>query len=96
MKVLLAVALLAVIAQVPSCEQEDRGPLVGFVEDKYIVSTGMGAGKPAIVIQAAEYIVPWDFYREVQVGDLVKYENGQWIIVRKASGSRTAPPVVTT
>jgi hypothetical protein len=85
-KVLLAVVLLAVVAQVPSCEQEDRGPIVGFVEDKYIVSTGMGAGQPAIVIQATEYIVPWDFYREVQVGDLVKFENGRWIIVRKASG----------
>lgn len=83
-KVLLVVVLFLVTAQLPSCEVRP-GPLVGFVDDKYMAQlpTG-GAPQPTILIGATEYTVPIEFYREVEIGDLVKWENGQWSIVRKA------------
>lgn len=88
MKILFVVLLLAVVAQVPSCESGDRGPIVGFVEDKYLTDVGGPRSQPAIVIRAQEYIVPMQFYREVDVGDLVRFENGRWIIVRKGRSLR--------
>ncbi len=84
MKILLAVLFFAVVAQIPSCEQEESGPIVGFVTDKYLAPGGT-ASHPAILIQATEYLVPWDFYREVHIGDLVKYEKGRWTILKKAT-----------
>lgn len=79
MKLLLVAVLFAVVAQLPSCSAQE---IVGFVDDKYILGFE-GRPQPVIIIGAAEYNVPWEFYRQVEIGDLVKNENGRWIIVRK-------------
>lgn len=85
MKVLFVALLFVVAGQIiPSCEPRS-GELVGFVDDKYLAGGPTGAPVPLIVIGATEYQVPWEFYRQVEIGDLVKNENGRWIIVRKAT-----------
>lgn len=84
MKIILGVVLLVMTAQIPSCQPGSGDQtFFGYVEDKYIATTLTGGGQPVIIVLAAEYPVPWEFYWEVRVGDLVKYENGQWTIVRR-------------
>lgn len=84
LKVLLVPLLFVLVAQiVPSCESQE-GPIVGYVDDKYQTLTAGGIRVGVIIIGATEYEVPWSFYWEVHIGDLVKYEKMQWIIVRKA------------
>lgn len=88
LKILMVPLLLLVAAQLPSCGgigQIQQGPLVGFVDDKYIGGNEAGNPVPFIIIGASEYIVPMSFYRQVGIGDLVRWENGLWTIVRKAS-----------
>lgn len=80
MKTLLAAVVLLVVAQVPSCEPPEK--IVGFVDDKYI-----NGGQHYILIGATEYRVDLQFYMEVRIGDIVKFEDGRWVIVKKASGS---------
>ena len=87
MKIALAVLLLVVTAQFPSCGDlsgsgEDK--IVGYVEDKYTMPIREpGVPVPWIVIDKRDYQVPWDFYRKVNIGDLVKFENGKWTIIKK-------------
>lgn len=84
MKILFVAILLAVVAQIPSCSPGAQ-EIVGFVDDKYVAPPFEGApGKPMIVIGATEYVVSWNFYREVSIGDLVKWQSGRWTIVKKA------------
>lgn len=87
MKILLIGVLFLVVAQFPSCDFRpgEQASIVGFVDEKYLAPGPFG-GTPQtfIVIGATEYQVPPEFYREVQVGDLVKLEDGRWTIVRKA------------
>lgn len=87
LKILLIPLVLLVAAQLPSCGfgTIQSGPLVGFVDDKYIGANEAGNPTPFILIGATEYIVPWAFYREVEVNDLVRFENGRWTIIRKAA-----------
>jgi hypothetical protein len=82
---ILAVLLMVIVAQIPSCNIDSGSDtIVGYVEDKYLapVRDG-GALHPFILIGGTEYQVPRPFWMEVRVGDLVKYENGQWTIVRR-------------
>ena len=84
MKILMVAILFATVAQIPSCSPGAQ-EIVGFVDDKYVAPPFEGAvGKPMIVIGATEHVVSWDFYRQVGIGDLVKLQNGQWVIVKKA------------
>ncbi|HXF82772.1 MAG TPA: hypothetical protein VNN19_08475 [bacterium] len=80
-KGILLVAILAIaVAQVlPSCGGEER-TITGWVEAKYWHGRRQSY---VIVINNVEYNVPDAFYDEVEVGDLVKRENGIWTIVRK-------------
>ncbi|HLE77686.1 MAG TPA: hypothetical protein VJA65_04665 [bacterium] len=91
MKIALLMLVLAVVAQFPSCagfgfgnpNVTESGDIVGFVDDKYIAAID-GPPAPYIVIGATEYQVPWDFYRRVGIGDLVRFSKGIWTIIRKA------------
>lgn len=87
LKILLVPVLLVVAAQLPSCGfgTIQSEPLVGFVDDKYIAGNEIGNPIPLIIIGATEYVVPWDFWRQVEVNDLVRFENGTWTIIRKAA-----------
>lgn len=90
MKIALLMLVLAIVAQFPSCggfgfgnpNVTEQGDIVGFVDDKYIGAVD-GPLRPFIVIGATEYEVPWTFYRQVDIGDLVKFSKGIWTIVRK-------------
>lgn len=84
MKILLVSLLFLVAAQLPSCGVQEE-TLVGFVDDKLVVELG-GHPRPVIYIGATEYEVPWEFWRQVEINDLVKWEKGKWTIVRKARG----------
>lgn len=92
MKIVLLMLVLAVVAQFPGCNPfgggnpnvTPQGEIVGFVDDKYIAAID-GPPRPFIIIGATEYEVPWDFYRKVDIGDLVKWSNGVWTILKKAS-----------
>jgi hypothetical protein len=92
MKIALVMLVLAIVAQFPSCggfgfgnpNVTQQGDIVGFVDDKYIAAID-GPPRPYIIIGATEYEVSWNFYREVSIGDLVKWSKGIWTIVRKAS-----------
>ncbi len=92
MKIALVMLVLAVVAQFPSCGGDgfgnpnvtEQGDIVGFVDDRYI-SGQTGVPIPYIVIGATEYEVPWHFYREVRINDLVKFSKGVWTIVKKAA-----------
>jgi hypothetical protein len=82
---ILAVLLMVIVAQIPSCNIDSGSDtIVGYVEDKYLAPVRDGGPlQPFILIGATEYQVPRPFWMEVRVGDLVKYENGQWTIVRR-------------
>jgi hypothetical protein len=91
-KVLVVVAFLAVAQIIPSCGG-GPGPgagqgvggqaqVIGWVEEK---RTRIGETLPyMVVINQMEYGVPYEFWMAVGVGDLVKYQDGKWTIVRKA------------
>ncbi|MDR7482191.1 MAG: hypothetical protein QN183_04750 [Armatimonadota bacterium] len=89
LKVLAVVALVAVAQILPSCgergDQESgaasQPQVIGWVDEKY---TRMAETSPyLIVINQVEYGVPFEFWRTVDVGDLVKYQDGRWSIVRR-------------
>ncbi len=92
LKVLTVVALLAVAQILPSCGgpgQSGGGPavssqpdVIGWVSEKR--SRVWEATPYMIVINALEHGVTYEFYMDVGVGDLVKYERGVWTIVRRA------------
>ena len=87
MKVLFALILVTVVAQVPSCGGIFSGgdeTIIGYVEEKYVAPDFQGSpAKPWIVVNGKDYMVPWEFYRKVDVGDIVKHERGIWSIVKK-------------
>lgn len=84
MKLALAAVLMIAIAQMPSCNMSsgENESIVGYVEDKYMAPENVGP-QPYILIGGTEHRVPMHFWREVQVGDLVKFENGIWRVLRK-------------
>ena len=80
--ILLTVLVAGTVAQVfPSCSQATV-TVIGWVEAKY--SHAAAAEQYIIVVNSVEYGVPYNFWYQVKVGDLVKFENGIWTIVRKA------------
>jgi hypothetical protein len=82
MKSLLCIVLVVFVAQVfPSCQQGQE--VVGWVEEKF-VSRSSGGPEYIIVINTVWYDVPYSFWAEVHVGDLVKYDGTQWTVVKKA------------
>ncbi len=88
MKILLAVILATAVAQVPGCGNifgtGGDETIIGYVEEKYIAPDFQGSpAKPWIVVNGKDYMVPWEFYRKVDVGDIVKHERGIWSIVKK-------------
>lgn len=77
---MLVVLLAVTVAQIlPSCGGTER-TITGWVEAKYYHNRRQSY---VVVINNIEYSVPDDFYDQVDVGDLVKYEDGMWSIVRK-------------
>ena len=89
-KVLTVVLLLAVAQILPSCGDRSGDQssgsasppqVIGWVDEK---RTRIWETIPhLIVINQIEYGVPYEFWRVVDVGDLVKFDKGQWAIVRK-------------
>lgn len=77
--VLLAVVGLMALAQVlPSCGEGQA--VIGWVDAKF---PSPANNAYVIVINHVEYFVPFEFYQTVKVGDLVKFDNGDWTIVRR-------------
>ncbi len=87
MKIALVFLLLTVSAQLPSCSGLFSGEpdkVIGYVEDKYTAPERQGGPSvPWIVVDRVDYRVPWNFWQQVRVGDIVKRENGIWSIVKK-------------
>jgi hypothetical protein len=90
-KVLAVVALMTVAQLLPSCGNDartgdggtgSRAQVIGWIEEKrqrhYEFFPYM------VVINGQEYGVPYDFYLEARVGDLVKYDGEKWTFVRRA------------
>jgi len=88
----MAVMMLVVVAQIiPSCGgggggdergDESRPDVLGWVDEK---RTRVRETEPyMVVINQREHGVPYEFWRIVNQGDLVKYEGGVWTIVRRA------------
>jgi hypothetical protein len=89
-KVLAIVLLLAVAQLIPSCgdkdddqaSSSDRPVVIGWVAEK---RTRVQSILPhLVVINQVEYGVPYEFWLNVGVGDLVKYDGTKWTVVRKA------------
>ncbi len=80
MKILIVGLLFLVVAQLPSCGVGSQ-EFVGFVDDK-LIETFEGRPHPTIYIGATAYEISWEFYRQVCINDLVKYQNGKWTIVK--------------
>jgi hypothetical protein len=93
LKTVLFVVLSATLAQVPSCGGGDTSEgtgVVGWVEAKRIEQSNHAS---ILVINSVEYEVPGYFYRQVEVGDLVKWDGTTWTIVKKRNASSRVPPV---
>ncbi|MGH2405930.1 MAG: hypothetical protein ACRDGN_15950 [bacterium] len=90
-KVLAVVALLGVAQIIPSCGDEggagsSRPQVIGWVDEKM---TRLSETNPyLLVINQIHYGVPYEFWRTVDVGDLVKLQGDTWTIVRKGTGRR--------
>jgi len=80
--VMIIVGALALAQVFPSCGGEER-TVVGWIERKFPYPV---RNAYIIVINDVEYDVPPEFYEEVRIGDLVKFEHGLWTIVRRAQG----------
>ena len=79
---MVVVAALGLAQIVPSCGGSDEEhTIVGWVARKF---PAPGLNRLIIVINNVEYDVPPEFYAEVKVGDLVKFEGGLWKIVKRA------------
>jgi len=92
-KVLIVGVLLVVAQIIPSCggasapgdDQTGTGSqtqVIGWVEEKRTYP--FEATPYVVVINLHEYSVPYDFWRTVQIGDLVKSDGITWTIVRRA------------
>ncbi len=93
-KVLAVVALLAVAQIIPSCGDDDRAgsgsdsrpQVIGWVDEKV---TRVWETLPyLIIINQVQYGVPYEFWRTVDEGDLVKFDGAKWTVVRKGPGRR--------
>ncbi len=94
-KVLAVVALLVVLQIIPSCggakPSDDSSTVstgrpavvVGWVDEKRVDKNDETLPY-LIVINSRGYGVPYTFWRQVSIGDLVKYDGEVWTIVRKA------------
>lgn len=81
MKLAMLAVLFVVAAQVaPSCGGGEAREIVGWVEEKFERNP-----RYYIVINHFQYSVPYPFWRDVGVGDLVKFDGTKWTIVKKAS-----------
>ncbi len=80
--VLLAVALLSIAQIAPSCGGDQSATVIGWVEAK---GYDRFSGDYSVTILAQDYQVPWAFFQEVKVGDLVKWDGKVWTILKKAS-----------
>ena len=89
LKVLLVTFLVTSLAQiVPSCGGSDTsrpgGALViGTVESKRLFNPERAY---TITVLSTEYEVPYAFWQQVNVGDLVRWDGTVWTIVRRGSG----------
>lgn len=87
-KILALVALLGVAQIIPSCGDEggassSRPQVIGWVDEKM---TRLSETNPyLLVINQIPYGVPYEFWREVGQGDLVKFDGVTWTIARKAT-----------
>lgn len=92
-KVLAVIALLSVAQILPSCGGRQSSTdestvggsqpqVIGWIDEK---RTRVWETTPhMIVINQQEYGVPYEFWLSVDIGDLVKYQDGRWSIVRRA------------
>ena len=82
-KVVLFLFLVSAVAQtLPSCGDSGTTSVIGWVEAKRVELLN---GVFLITINSTEYDVPGPFWRDVRVGDLVKWDGVVWTIVRRAS-----------
>ncbi len=95
-KGLAVVALLVVLQIIPSCGGAKPGSddsssassgkptvVVGWVDEKRVAKNDETLPY-LIVINSRGYGVPYEFWRQVSIGDLVKFDGDTWTIVRKA------------
>jgi hypothetical protein len=90
LKVMLVVFLATSLAQiVPSCGggSESRLPggalVIGTVESKRLIQAERTF---TITVLSTEYDVPYAFWQQVNVGDLVRWDGTVWTIIRRGSG----------
>ncbi len=91
MRVLLALALAATLAQIfPSCGGQPAGEavVIGWVEAKRFDRL---VGAFYLTINSHEYEVPDVFWKRVGIGDLVRWDGFTWTIVQRASGATPTP-----
>lgn len=93
-KVMLVVFLATSLAQiVPSCGGGSGTSLpggavvIGTVEAKRV---SQAERSYSIFVLATEYDVPFVFWQQVNVGDLVRWDGTVWTIVRRASGGSSS------
>ncbi|MGH2375377.1 MAG: hypothetical protein ACREJ4_03610 [Candidatus Methylomirabilaceae bacterium] len=86
-KILAVVALLAIAQIIPSCGDDGGGgsrpQVIGWVDEKVTRNQTAETNPYLLVINNVEYGVPYDFWRTVDQGDLVKFDGEKWTIVRK-------------
>jgi hypothetical protein len=88
-KVLFVMVLMTVAQLLPSCGNSPRpddgggarAQIIGWIDEKrqrqYETFPYM------FVINSQEYGVPYEFWLEANVGDLVKYDGERWTFVRR-------------
>lgn len=80
-KVLVVVLMVAVAQIVPSCGDSGSTSVVGWVEAKRVDRPNAAF---YITINDVEYDVPGNFWTDVRIGDLVKWDGVVWTIVKRA------------
>jgi hypothetical protein len=92
-KGLVVVALMMAAQILPSCDgmrppASDQGEgvgqvrVIGWVDEKRV---NLWLPEPyVLVINHHEYPSPYDFWRTVEIGDLVRWDGVTWTIVRRA------------
>lgn len=80
-KTLVFVALLAALAADLSvgCGQ---GYVYGPVTQKF--TSGEGVDQTQLAVNGDPYLVPYSFYQQVRIGDIVKFDGKEWTIVKRA------------
>ncbi len=81
-KVLLVVLMVTAAQILPSCGDGGTTAVIGWVEAKRVERINRTF---YITINDVEYEVPGNFWSDVRIGDLVKWEDGVWTIVRRAT-----------